>query len=239
MENKQEKKATLCCEDAVQLIKDYFNETVIDEHGRYLSWRHCYKAFGENRNKMDDPTIDYLCLHLAFYLASWGMLRGSSFLLQKDYKVHTPIVRMIQEERYNPLFGISARDLCKEENLLLLEEIGNRIKEAYAKELPAKEGVINNATETLITKILLGTLGCVPAYDRYYIDAVKKHKVSSGQYNSTSIKGVATYYCDHEEEFEALRMELSKCGVEYPAMKLMDMCFWQSAYIEEITNKKD
>ena len=169
MDNKQEKKATLCCEDAVQLIKDYFNETVIDEHGRYLSWRHCYKAFGENRNKTDEQTVDYLCLHLAFYLASWGMLRGSSFLLQKDYKVHTPIVRMIQEERYNPLFGISARDLCKEENLLLLDEIGNRIKEAYAKELPAKEGVINNATETLITKILLGTLGCVPAYDRYYL----------------------------------------------------------------------
>lgn len=237
MENKQEKKATLCCEEAVQLIKDYFNETVIDEHGRYLSWRHCYKAFGENRNKTDEQTIDYLCLHLAFYLASWGMLRGSSFLLQKDYKVHTPIVRMIQEERYNPLFGISARELCKEENLLLLDEIGNRIKEAYAKELPAKEGITNNATDTLITKILLGTLGCVPAYDRYYIDAVKKHKVSSGQYNSTSVKGVATYYCDHEEEFEALRMELSKCGVEYPAMKLMDMCFWQAAYIEETTNK--
>ena len=234
MGNKQEKKATLRCEEAVQLIKDYFNETVIDEHGRYLSWRHCYKAFGENRNKTDEQTIDYLCLHLAFYLASWGMLRGSSFLLQKDYKVHTPIVRMIQEERYNPLFGISARNLCKEENLFLLEEIGNRIKEAYAKELPAKEGVINNATETLITKILLGTLGCVPAYDRYYIDAVKKHKVSSGQYNSTSVKGVATYYCDHKEEFEALRMELSKCGVEYPPMKLMDMCFWQAAYVDDM-----
>lgn len=234
MKNKQEKKVTLCCKDAVKLIKDYFYETVIDEHGRYLSWRHCYKAFGENRNKMDEPTVDYLCLHLAFYLASWGMLRGSSFLLQKDYKVHTPIVRMIQEERYNPLFGISARNLCKEENLFLLEEIGNRIKEAYAKELPAKEGVINNATETLITKILLGTLGCVPAYDRYYIDAVKKYKVSSGQYNSTSVKGVSTYYCDHEEEFEALRMELSKCGVEYPPMKLMDMCFWQAAYVDDM-----
>lgn len=234
MENKQEKKATLCCEDAVQLIKDYFNETVIDEHGRYLSWRHCYKAFGENRNKTDEQTVDYLCLHLAFYLASWGMLRGSSFLLQKDYKVHKPIVLIIQEEKYNPLFGISAKDLCKEEHLLLLDEIGNRIKEAYAKELPVKEGVTNNATDTLITKILLGTMGCVPAYDRYYIDAVKKYKVSSGQYNSASVKGVATYYCEHEEEFESLRMELSKCGVEYPPMKLMDMCFWQAAYVDEL-----
>lgn len=27
--------------------------------------------------------------------------------------------------------------------------------------------------------------------------------------------------------FENLRHELSKCGIEYPPMKLMDMCFWQ------------
>lgn len=229
MEKKRER--LLCCEDAIKYIKDYFNETIVDEHGRYLSWRHCYKAFSENRNKTDDVTVDYLCLHLAFYLASWGMLRGSSFLLQKDYKVHKPIVLIIQEEIYNPLFGISARELCKEENLLLLEQVSQRIKEAYADELPAKEGVPNNATETLITKILLGTLGCVPAYDRYYIDAVKRHKVSSGQYNSRSVKAVAEYYCQNEEAFETLRCELSQYGVEYPPMKLMDMCFWQAGYV--------
>jgi len=41
------------------------------------------------------PDYDYLSLHHAFYLASWGMYRGSSFLLQKDYKVLTPIVEEI------------------------------------------------------------------------------------------------------------------------------------------------
>lgn len=225
--------ATMKVDVAVQLIRDYFNETVEDKHGRYLSWRHCYKAFGENRNKTDDATVDYLALHLAFYLASWGMYRGSSFLLQKDYKVHIPVVRIIQEVKYNPLFNISAENLTKEENLMLLEEISRRIKEAYANELPSKEGVINNATETLISKILLGTLGCVPAYDRYYIEAVKKYKVSSGQYNATSVSNVAKFYCDNEEEFEKLRKELGECGVEYSAMKLMDMCFWQAAYVIE------
>ena len=48
-----------------------------------MSWRHCYKAFYENRNKTDEQTLDYLSLHLAFYLASWRIYRGSSFLLQK------------------------------------------------------------------------------------------------------------------------------------------------------------
>ncbi len=231
--NKFNPKATIDIKTAVQLIKEYYNETIIDEHGRYLSWRHCYKAFGDNRNKTDEMTIDYLSLHLAFYLASWGMYRGSSFLLQKDYKIHIPVILIIQEEKYNPLFNISAKALCKEENLLLLDEISKRIKETYAKELPSRDGVINNATETLVTKILLGTLGCVPAYDRYYVDAVKKYKVSSGQYNIKSVCNVAKFYCDNEESFEELRVELSQCGVEYPPMKLMDMCFWQAAYVAE------
>lgn len=225
---------TMTIEMALQLIKDYFNETIEDGHGRYLSWKHCYKAFGENRNKTDDLTADYLALHLAFYLASWGMYRGSSFLLQKDYKVHIPIVHIVQEEKYNSLYAISANDLCKDENLILLDEVSNRIKEAYAKELPSKEGVVNNATETLITKILLGTLGCVPAYDRYYVEAVKKYNVSSGQYNSASVRKVAQYYLNNEKKLEKLRNEISKNGTEYPPMKLMDMCFWQASYTDDM-----
>ncbi len=109
----QQQTVTMSAEKATHLIQDYFNETVKDKHGRYMSWRHCYKAFSENRDITDEQTVDYLALHLAFYLASWGMYRGSSFLLHKDYKVHIPIVKIIQEEKYNSLFGISAEDLCK------------------------------------------------------------------------------------------------------------------------------
>lgn len=222
---------------AVQLIRDYFNETIKDKHGRYMSWRHCYGAFSKNRNATDEETTDYLALHLAFYLASWGMYRGSSFLLQKDYKVHIPVVRIIQEQKYNPLFGISAKELCKEENLDLLDEIGNRIRNYYAKETPSFEGRINNATDTLITKILLGALGCVPAYDRYYVQSVKKNHVSSGMYNKNSVRCVAKFYCDNLDVFEELRYKLSECGTEYPPMKLMDMCFWQDGYIDDSEDK--
>lgn len=222
---------------AVHLIRDYFNETVKDSHGRYMSWRHCYKAFSENRNATDEQTIDYLSLHLAFYLASWGMYRGSSFLLQKDYKVHIPVVEIIQEQKYNPLYGISAENLREEENLDLLNEIAIRIRACYAKEQPSSDGIINNATDTLVTKILLGTLGCVPAFDRYYINSVKKNHVSTGAFNKKSVRSVAEFYCDHLDAFENLRYELSKCGIEYPPMKLMDMCFWQDAYVDDLNQR--
>lgn len=223
---------------AIQLIQDYLNETVKDPHGRYMSWQHCYKAFSENRNVANEQIIDYLSLHLAFYLASWGMYRGSSFLLQKDYKVHIPIVMIIQEQKYNPLYGISAEDLCAKENLDLLNEIAMRIRDCYAKEQPSADGITNNATDTLVTKILLGTLGCVPAFDRYYVNSVKKNRVSTGIFNKNSVRSVAEFYCDNLDAFENLRHELSKCGIEYPPMKLMDMCFWQDAYIDDLKDRK-
>ena len=179
---------------------------------------------------MDENTFDYLALHLAFYLASWGMYRGSSFLLQKDYKVHTPVVRILMEEQYNSLVGITAEELIKDENLTLLEDVSARIRRAYADEKPSIEGITNNATDTLVTKILLGTLGCVPAYDRYYVQAVKQYGISAGGYNKESVRDVAKYYLSHKDKFETVRAELSTRGVEYPVMKLMDMCMWQVAF---------
>lgn len=229
----QQQTPSMSIEYATQLILDYYGKTVEDSHGRYMSWRHCYKVFSGNRNSMDEQTIDYLALHLAFYLASWGMYRGSSFLLQKDYKVHIPVVQIIQEKKYNSLLGISAEDLCKENNLALVEEIAARIRNCYFKEKPSFDGAANNATDTLVTKILLGTLGCVPAYDSYYKQSVKKYRVSGGIFNRNSVYCIAKFYHSNLEKFEELRHKLSECDIEYPPMKLMDMCFWQ-AYINDL-----
>jgi hypothetical protein len=221
--------------EAIRCILAYFNETVRDPNGRYLSWQHCYNAFTVNRVSRDEDTLDYLALHLGFYLASWGMYRGSSFLFQKDYKVHLPIVKIIKEERYNPLVGIKAEDLIKDENLNLLEDISNRIHKAYADEIPSLAGVPNNATDTLLSKILLGTFGCVPAYDRCYVQAVKKYNISTGVFGKESIRDIAKYYLSYKDNFESMRKELSSRGTEYPAMKLMDMCMWQAGFEESNT----
>lgn len=229
---------TMAVNTAVQRIEAYFDETRKDPHGRYMSWRYCYQIFSENRNTADKQMIDYLSLHLAFYLASWGMYRGSSFLLQKDYKVHIPVVEIIQEQRYHPLYGISAEALCEEHSLDLLLDITERIRDCYAKEQPSANRIMNNATDTLITKILLGTLGCVPAFDDYYVNSVKKNRVSKGVFNKTSVRSVAEFYCDHLDVFENLRHELSACGIEYPPMKLMDMCFWQDGYMDGLKKRK-
>lgn len=95
--------------DTVDLIikssTEFYNDLKGDENGRYRSWEHCYSHFIKARGSQEID-YDYLSLQLAFYLASWGMYRGSSFLLQKDYKVHIPVVKELLSEKYDVLAGI-------------------------------------------------------------------------------------------------------------------------------------
>lgn len=77
----------------------FYNDLKQDENERYRSWEHCYSNFCHARERAD-ADYNYLSLQLAFYLASWGMYRGSSFLLQKDYKVHIPVVKELLKAKY-------------------------------------------------------------------------------------------------------------------------------------------
>jgi hypothetical protein len=47
---------------------------------RYRSREHYLRAFSDKENVTDDRNIDYLSLHLAFYLASWEMCRDCAQL---------------------------------------------------------------------------------------------------------------------------------------------------------------
>ena len=199
-----------------------------DENGRYRSWEHCYSNFINARDNKN-AEWDYLSLQLAFYLASWGMYRGSSFLLQKDYKIHIPVVKELLKEEYDPLAGIDCVELKREENQRLLENINAFLDEYYSniRDEVKNIKVRNQLSSTLITKILMGTLGCVPAYDRYFISGIKKQKVASGNYNMKSIGQLVDFYESNIVELENIRKDMKVNGMSYPQMKILDMAFWQ------------
>jgi hypothetical protein len=67
------------------------------EYHRYLSWEHCYQYFQEQSQTGILRDRDTAALHLGFYLASWGMYRESSFLLQRDYRVHTHVIDVLAD----------------------------------------------------------------------------------------------------------------------------------------------
>lgn len=199
-----------------------------DENGRYRSWEHCYSNFINARDNKN-AELDYLSLQLAFYLASWGMYRGSSFLLQKDYKIHIPVVKELLKEEYDPLAGIDCVELKREKNQRLLKKINAFLDEYYSniRDEVKNIKVRNQLSSTLITKILMGTLGCVPAYDRYFISGIKKQKVASGNYNMKSIGQLVDFYESNIVELENIRKDMKVNGMAYPQMKILDMAFWQ------------
>ena len=213
-----------------------------DKNSRYKSWEYCYKSFQDayKSKNIKKPDYDYLSLQLSFYLASWGMYRGSSFLLWKDYKVHESIVKLLF--KYDSLWNIKI-DNNHNQNLNAfysdLIKLRNEMRDKYSeirkevyelnKELGSQPKT--KISDTLISKIILGTIGCIPAYDRYFVSGVKMTNTISGSLSSDSIKELVKYYKNNYKELENLRNKFSiNSDVEYSQMKVLDSCFWQYGF---------
>ena len=209
---------------------DCYNHIATDPNHRYRSWEHCHGAFKAHRHTRDERDIDYLCLHLAWYLASWGMLRNS-FLIQKDYKIHLNVVKLIYDSKWSVLWNISADNLSDPHCADLIMELSQEINNLY---INSNTGT---PTETLLTKILLGTVGCVPAYDRYFKRALSLTKVASQSFSSKSIVQLGRFYLAHKEDFNALCQHCSK-RIEYPAGKIIDMCFFEYGFQHDSSTQK-
>jgi len=203
-------------------IFKFYDEISKDANGRYKSWEHCHKFFKENRKFKDDKYLDMMSLHLAFYLASWGMLRGSSFLLQKDYLVHKPAIRIMLEDKYENLWQGDPKSLRNEVDLIL--ECRDRIAASYKNQTNCKD-----PSPILLTKILLGVYGCTPAYDRYLIDGLRKYGLTLS-FGKKSLYELFQFYITYRDAFETCKKTIEQNGVEYTPMKLVDMFFWEEGF---------
>lgn len=203
---------------------------------------------GEEKKKEIE---DYLALHLGFYLASWGMYRGSSFLLQRDYKTHISIVKLILQEKYKDLWDINLDFLNSQSDKIseLISELCKKIHVLYREQgrdiLDEEEKNEDNSSETLITKILLGTFACVPAFDRFYKTGMKWLKRKLGfpknakrltQNLIRNDKVTNTFYAliefaNHYSDSLSIFSLGKNAQVEsYPIMKCLDMFLWQVGY---------
>ncbi len=216
-----------------ETILKYFQLLANDSHHRYKSWEHNYLFFKENHKQLADEKIsDHASLHLAFYLASWGMLRGGSFLLQKDYKVHSYFIKSVVA---NPKYWVffSDEEIKRDEYISLVEELIHETSKVYRKSVTEINGVKKSVdiTDTLISKILLGVYGNVPAFDRYFKAAIKEAGISvvlSGK----SLEQLFEFYEDNKIQFNEVAGTVSK-EIAYPPMKLIDMYFFTKGMDKE------
>ena len=224
------------------IISNYYDNIKNDENHRLKSWEHCYTQFTMmfKKDKLSDTDIDYLSLHLAFYLASWGMYRGSSFILQKDYKVFYPVIELLSINR-NKFNDGKIEYLLNDENDNTIKKYVNSFFEFDAEltkllnemRNTVKGKIVTSVSDTLRTKITLGTYGSIPAYDRYFREGLRATKGHGFilAYSENSVVKLFEFAKENRQELKDIRQELtSKYGVEYPYMKLIDMYLWQRGY---------
>lgn len=204
-----------------QKIEAFHRATKINPHHRYRSWEHCYQFFHTRTPRQIVSQREIAALNLSFYLASWGMYRGSSFLLRHSYTVHLDLVERLTSGEFRHLWNTDIGS--QPPNPALVESIRSlveAVKKAYAP--------FGRATDTLATKVILGTVGCLPAVDRFFVDGFKASGHHYWKVNPQFIERMIRFCneCLGKLRAEQRRIE-RKDRVHYPLMKLADMYFWQ------------
>lgn len=216
--------------DYKNLFEDFKNDGETCIH-RYKSWNIVFEDFKDLSQNSDS---DKLARSLWIYLASWGMLRGSSKLLTKyNYKIHIPLI----DELKNDKEFCGLRDYPKKEKDDISEYVKKVISikekiekfytgklttlesnEIYSKYKDTKPEDKVSPSQTLVSKILLGVSGCMPAYDQYFklwlndLDILKT-------INKCSLTKIWELW------FDEIKGKIN--SETYPPMKVVDMVGFQ------------
>lgn len=190
-----------------------------DRDARFTSFDYCYNYFQNHRH---NPTglasaenLETSCLHLGFYLASWGMYRGSSTLLKRSLAYLRPVVEELS--LLKPSTWEVDADSYASGSIGTVLDTADRIRRAF----PAA------VTDTLVTKILLGTLGSVPAFDSFFKRGFRVSGLSAA-----SLAKVGDFYLGHAEVIERIRPLTvdfatgNSTALHYSRAKVIDMIFF-------------
>lgn len=191
---------------------------------RYASFDYCYNHFqsarerGELDSIADGEDLMLSSLHLGFYLASWGMMRGSGELLQRSIRELLPVVRTIAAEPSDAWIIDVCDDGTYASGVLALYR---RIQAAFTI----------RASETLVTKTMLGVFGFVPAFDRYFRLGFGCRTVCT-----PTLDRIAQFYESNQGAIDAVDVHTldALTGLptdrRYPRGKIIDMIFFQSGF---------
>lgn len=167
---------------------------------RERSWDFCFNYFQDNPR----PTrnMELSCLQLGYYLASWGMLRGSAFLFKETNALHYRSAIEVIEQHNEAMLGVDV-DQYNEDSVL-----GNLDSAWYAiRDSLLPEG---GSASTLVSKVMMGVWGCLPSYDTYFVRTMRH---LAGEQKIRGLRGVShesllflhEIWKAHEEEIEAVR----------------------------------
>jgi hypothetical protein len=192
---------------------------------RYASFDYCFNYFQQARERgqatvlADEECLELSCLHLGFYLASWGMMRGSGGLHRRSLWELAPVVRAIAVEPpesweldVRGYTGVGARAVLS---------LADRIRAAFS--------VL--ASDVLVSKTMLGVFGCVPAFDRYF-----RIGFGPARLNSTTLGQISAFYAANASTLDAFQIPTldfttrQDTSRRYTQAKIIDMIFFEEGY---------
>lgn len=211
--------------DISELLKKYLSEKENDTH-RYKSFDLCHHHFQSQFRDSDRKIIDpeKSCAIMSAYLASWGMMRGSSFLLDHNYKRLLPVIEYFAEldEEY---WEIDVESYPQKYDMILgiYDEIKSRLIIDKSRDL------------TLVTKIMLGVLGIVPAFDEYFTTFMREQRMSTCKFrsfNREALESIHRFYMHNkalidsfadEDRVRVVDFDDNQTELRYSKAKIIDM----------------
>lgn len=189
---------------------------------RYTSFDYCYNYFYSfyQENKLpqldSNENLQISCMQIYSFLASWGMLRGSSYLLRKmSLAYFVPLIKVIANA--DPRLWEIDVPSYNEDSIKMILKIKDDIINAL--------GIENKPSETLVTKIMIAVFASVPAIDTNFRKAFHMTKI-----NEKNLLRLKQFYEDNQNEIDSIppiytidfntRKETS---LRYPKIKLIDM----------------
>jgi hypothetical protein len=205
-------------------VNKYISET--HSISRWTSYDYCYNYFNQNKGKSLTYDIEKSCLVLGFYLASWGMFRGKSYLSQNSLFIYKPIIEYISELN-NSYWKIDV-DNYDNATIEAIEEVYLEVR----KRLIPKE----NTHLTVVTKVLLGVFGFIPAYDSNFCKGFREiyygcEGAGFRTLNKKNLLLIKDFYDSNKNEIDMFHNNLlttdfitgQKTSIKYTKAKIIDM----------------
>jgi len=199
------------CELELHLRRDDISAMVRSFAGRSISkgvrsarsqsYDHCFNYFADTPRL--DSDLEKSCTVLGFYLASWGMYRGSTYLQQETNSSHlVGVVTAIQDLR--PALAAVDLDGYGEEGIQTVLHGYSEIKKALHIE--------QRNQVTLVSKIMVAAFGCIPAFDRNFKAGLRKvlgshARLPHGRIDAHVLQLVGAFYRANRVEIDHLHQE--------------------------------
>lgn len=205
---------------------------------RFASYDFCHSYFLRNRESSSSK-MEESCIYLWSFLGSWGMLRGSSVLFKENSPASLRNVVECIAKTPKEVWDIDVEqygnEKCRQQIICLYNSISRALTEGSSS-VDCKGNPITplkNPSRTLVTKIMMGVFGIVPAFDTFFCDVFDSlypgKGFRSGKFSLDCLDAIYDFYLQNKQQLDSIKIAVIDFdgepieGMYYKKAKLIDM----------------